>query len=118
MTIVISAEICVDRLRLGRVLLNHHGLVFCADICLYKEERLWIRMPEYWTTPTNKFKIAYWESKELSDEKQHLILKKVFDILGLDLQKGLQLKRDFLTTRKELTKQENKLTLQSKNTET
>lgn len=74
-------------------------------------------MPEFWTREGNKIQKAWWESKEISDEKQVIILKKVFTMLDLTLEKALDLRKNFFTTRKELTKQENKLTLQRKNTE-
>lgn len=75
-------------------------------------------MPEIWTNDGNKFRLTFWETQELSDERQVFILKKVFDMLDLSLEKAIELRKDFFTTRKELTKEENKLTLQRKNTET
>ncbi len=46
-----------------------------------------------------------------------LILKKVFDMLALDWKKAVDRERNFFMTRKELTKQENKFTLQRKKAE-
>lgn len=114
---VINAEISVTKKRLGTVLINHEGLIVSCEICVYKDEKLWIRMPEFWTREGNKIQKAWWESKEISDEKQVIILNKVFAMLDLNLEKALELRKNFFTTRKELTKQENKLTLQRKNTE-
>jgi hypothetical protein len=117
-TQVLSAEISVTQRRIGRVTINHEGLIVCCEICVYNDEKLWIRMPEFWPNKQNKIRLAFWESKELSDQKQELILKKVFDMLDLNVEKAVQLRKDFFTTRKELTKQENNSTLQRKNTET
>ena len=114
---VLSAEISVTKKRLGTVVINHEGLIVYCEICVYKDEKLWIRMPEYWTCKGNKIHLACWESKEISDEKQVIILNKVFAMLDLNLEKALELRKNFFTTRKELTKQENKFTLQRKNTE-
>lgn len=117
MSEVLKAEISVTRTRIGTLLLSHEGLILSCEICVYKDEKLWIRMPEIWTEKGKKCRLAFWESKELSDEKQVIILNKVFDMLNLDLAKAIELRKKFFTTRKELTKQENKLTLQRKNTE-
>ena len=46
-----------------------------------------------------------------------MTLKKVFDVLLLKMGNEGSERKDFFTTRKELTKQENKLTLQRKNAE-
>ncbi len=113
MTIVLKAEIDITKRRIGKVFINHEGLVFWCDICIYNDEKLWIRMPEFWVDKKNKLRILNWENQEVSDEKQVFILKKVFDMLDLDLEKAICLKKDFFATKKQLTKQENKLTLQT-----
>lgn len=117
MTEVLDAQISVTKKRIGTLLLNHEGLIVSCEICVYKDEKLWIRMPEIWTHKETKCRLAFWESKELSDQKQEIILNKVFAMLDLNLEKAIELRKNFFTTRKELTKQENKFTLQRKNTE-
>lgn len=98
MTEVLHAEIGVTKTCLGTVFISHEGLVIYCEICIYKNERLWIRMPEIWTSPQNKKRMCYWANKEISDEKQKLILGKVFDMLGLDLAKGIELRKNYFTT--------------------
>lgn len=117
MTDVLEAEISVSKRRIGRVVINHEGLIVCCDICLYKDQKLWIRMPEIWLDNEKKLRLVFWETQQISDEKQEIILNKVLDILDLDIEKAKKLKKDFFTERKELTKQENKFTLQRKNAE-
>jgi hypothetical protein len=46
-----------------------------------------------------------------------MILKKVFDVIDLDLMQMCCYVKNFFITRKQLTKQKNKFTLQRKNTE-
>lgn len=119
-TRVIEARVAVNKRRIGTVTLNQGGLMIYCDICLYKDEKLWIRMPEYWVNEETKIRFAFWETKELSDQKQDFILKKVFDMIGLDVPRAVEEKkayRDMQTKKKELTKQENKLTLNEKSSE-
>lgn len=101
MTEVIHADIKVTPTRVGTVTINHEGLVVRCDICVYKNEKLWVRMPEYWITPESKVRICYWGSKELSDEKQVFILNKVFDMTGLDLQRAVKEKQAYWQSQKE-----------------
>lgn len=117
MTQVLHAELAPTNRRVGIVVINHEGLTVCCEICVYKYEKLWIRMPEFWVNPTTKKRLVYWDSQQLSDEKQVFILKKVFDMLEWDLDTAVKIKRDFFNQRKELTKQENKLTLNQKSSE-
>jgi hypothetical protein len=62
--------------------------------------------------------LTLWQSKAIIEGKAKSDSKKVFDLLGWNMAKTVQKRKEFLTTRKQLTKQENKLTLQRKNTET
>lgn len=85
--------------RIGHLNVRYHELVIKCDICLYKEEKLWIRMPEKWTGD-RKCRFVYWDGKEISDKYQELILNKVFDMVGLDLPKGLEIKRSYWQSKK------------------
>lgn len=111
---VLNAQISITKKRLGILLINHEDLIVSCKICVYMNEKLWIRMPEFWTREGNKIQKSWWESKELLDEKQVIILNKVFAMIDLNLEKAIELRKNFFTTRKQLTKQENKLTLQRK----
>lgn len=46
-----------------------------------------------------------------------LILNKVFDIVDMVIPEGISVKREILSLRKELTREENKLTLSDKTPE-
>jgi len=114
---VLHAEINPTSTRLGIVVIRYYELVVYCEICVYKEQNLWVRMPEIWTTTEFKRRLVYWENQKLSDLYQVIILKKVFDLIGLNLEEGIRIKREFLIKRKELTREKNKLTLNKKNTE-
>ena|SRR5687768_5132492 len=89
--------------RLGFLKLKYYELVIKCDICLYKENKLWIRMPEMWIDDRKK-RFVCWESQEISDEKQEIILNKVFDLVGLDLPKAVELKRNWCNSKKNADK--------------
>ncbi len=66
---------------------------------MYKENHLWIRMPEVWEKGVTKKRFCFWESQQQSDECQKIILGKVFDLIGLDISKAIQLKRQYYANR-------------------
>jgi len=121
LTEVLEAKVCVTKRRIGMATIKHGRLIVYCDICLYKDSHVWVRMPEFWSNGETKIHHTKWESKKVSDEEQVSILNKVFDMLDWNLEKCIQLRNDYFAKmrddRKELTKQENKLTLHKKNTE-
>ena len=96
---VMHVEIKPNDSRLGIVNLKYHDLWIKCDICLWKDQKLWIRFPETWSRGV-KLRHCYWESKEISDKHQQLVLKKVFDMIGLDLEQALILKKAFYNHKK------------------
>ena len=70
-----------------------------------------------WLTPHAKRKFAFWESKEISDRCQEIVLNKVFDMLGLDLESAIKEKNAFFAKRKELTPKEKNITLSKHSSE-
>jgi hypothetical protein len=92
-----------DDNRIGRVNVSYHELEILCDICVYKQERLWIRFPERWMKD-KKIRLVHWKEKEISDQYQQIILNKVFEMVGLDLEKGLELKKNHLAKKKKTDK--------------
>ena len=111
---VLTAKIHPTLRRLGIVLVRYCELEFYCDICIYKKEKLWIRMPEMWITPTKKQRFFNWTSQEESKRFQEYVLRKVFEMLGLDLKKGIEIKSKFFCDKKKLTKKKDKLNLGKK----
>ncbi len=107
---VLYVEIKPCQFRLGSVFVRYHDLSIACDICIFKEERLWIRLPEKWISPTDKVSFVRWIDKEHSDKFQKLILSKVFDMVGLTLESAVEMKRELFKKRKDLTVQKNNLT--------
>jgi len=111
---VIRAEYRPNTRRIASVLVKYYDLVMNCDICLYKNERLWVRMPEVWLTADQKVRFAYWDGKEKSDEFQDYVLKKLFDMLGLDLAMAQKLKNEAYANKKRMTRLNKTLTLDKK----
>jgi hypothetical protein len=61
-------------------------------------------MPEVWLTPEIKRSYAWWETREESEEFQKIILKKVFDMVGLTLDQAIQMRKDFYSERNKMTR--------------
>lgn len=114
---VLRPEIKVNTTRVGKALIRYGILEFDVDICVYKNERLWVRMPETWLDKERKKRLVWVVDKDKSDQFQLLVLKKVFDVIGLDLAVAIQKRDEFRAARKELTEQKNKLTLSEKDSE-
>ena len=114
---VIEAKLAVNSFRIAEVLVRYYCLGLYLDICLYKEKKLWVRMPEIWLHRTNKRKFGFWFEKTDSDKCQEIILNKVFDMLGLDLDKAIKEKRNFFADKNKLTVKENNITLAKHNSE-
>jgi len=92
---VVKVEIRPSSFRLGIVIVSYYDLVLSCDLCIYKEEKLWIRMPEMWINHNEKKKFVWWQEKNFSDDFQNLVLKKVFDMVGLTLEQAIELRKDF-----------------------
>lgn len=85
--------------RLGHLKVRYYDLFVRCDICMYKEEKLYIRFPEYWVIG-NKFRYVYWDGRETSDKYQKIILDKLLELIGLDFDKALELKRKYWSEKK------------------
>lgn len=114
---VVEAKLAVNKFRVAEVLVNFHGLGLYLDVCLYKKEKLWVRMPEIWLRRTHKRKFGFWFDKADSDKCQEIILNKVFDMLGLDLETAIKERDSFFAKKKELTAEENNITLSKHSSE-
>jgi len=74
-------------------------------------------MPEIWIKRTSKRKFGFWFDKADSDECQRIILSKVFDMLELDLDTAIKVRRDFFANKNKLTLEENNITLSKHSSE-
>lgn len=101
-----SAEIAPNKLRIGFVIVTYYDLRLRCEICLYKDIRLWIRMPEIWLNDSVKKQYVFWDDNEKSDEFQKIILSKVFDLLGLSVEKAVAIKKEHNEKRKLWSKTE------------
>ena len=96
---VIEARLAVNSFRIAEVLVRHHSLGLYLDVCLYKEEKLLVSIPEIWIHKKQK-KVWVWFNKTDYDECQRIVLNKVFDMLGLDLETAIKEQTSFLITKR------------------
>lgn len=74
--------------KVGCVLIRYHELLMKCDLVYHpKYEKAWVRMPEIWLNTQKKLHYCYWPTKEMSDEFQKEVLKKIFDKYSLNLDK-------------------------------
>lgn len=98
--------------RLALVKVAYYDLIISCDLCLFKNEKLWIRMPEMWVTPDKKKKFCWWPTTEISDGFQGLILNLVCKEMDLTLEKAIEMKKNFkLNKKKTRQKKQTKVTL-------
>lgn len=92
---VISVKIKTTQKRVARVDIKYHDLILKCDLVVYnKENKLWIRMPEFWFTKDKKTHFCMWKDKITSDAFQQECLKQIVDKFGIniDVAKRLLLK--------------------------
>ena len=82
---IVDCGISVDITRIGFVMVKYNDLIISCDICVYKQQKIWIRLPEMWISETQKRRFLYWPSEEKSNDFQKEVLSKLEDLLGLNL---------------------------------
>lgn len=82
--------------RLGLLYIKYYNLTIRCDLCLYKNEKLWVRMPEKWTNPENKKKFVFWENKDDSNAFQQIVLDQLHKKSKFNLQEAIELRKKFL----------------------
>lgn len=92
--------------RLGLLYVKYFNLTLRCDLCLYKNEKLWVRMPEKWTSPENKKSFVFWERKEHSDAFQEIVLDQLRKKSNFSLQEAIEMKKTFLEQKNNDTKAE------------
>ena len=98
---ILEAKIKPHKGRIAIVGIKYYDLVIKCDICLYKYEKLYIRLPEIWKTLDTKLQMVFWPDRSKSEEFQKTVLNKVFDKIGLTLENAIEIKKNFY--RKEKT---------------
>ncbi len=83
-------KISLNAGRIAAIHVRYHDCLLMCDLCLYKREKLWIRMPERWTG-VHKIRYIYWDSKEISDKFQNRVLEIIRDKYKFDLPDAVKL---------------------------
>lgn len=81
--------------RIGYVHVKFHGMVIKCDLCLWKYEKIWLRMPEVWQGDKKK-RFMYWQTQEESDMFQEDVLTKLKRLSDLSLEKAIELKNIYV----------------------
>ena len=90
--------------KLACVMVQYEQLILRCELVYNPGSNIaWIRMPEIWRSKTYKHKYAYWPTKELSDEFQKIVLKKIFDKYDLTLEKVAEMHRQNAANRGKMT---------------
>lgn len=80
--------------RIARALINYHDLSMECEIWLWRNDNLFVRMPEI-PIKDGKIRILLWESKYLSDVFQKEVLTQIYDMSGLNLEKALEIRKNW-----------------------
>ncbi len=80
--------------RIAALQVRYYKALLMVDLCIYKEERLWVRMPEMWLGE-QKIKFIHWEDKADSDAFQETVLNQLFDMVGFNLDSALKMKAEY-----------------------
>lgn len=82
---------------LGKILVKYYQIVLRCELVYHpKNNKAWVRMPEYWVSREEKKRYCYWDNKDISDEFQKVVLNKLFEKYDLDESKVAEL---FFTSR-------------------
>lgn len=76
--------------RVANLTIRYHELHLCCQLMLWKNEKLWIKFPEYNMPDKKKFRLVWWPDKAKSDDVQNFLLKKVFDNYAMNLTEALE----------------------------
>jgi len=87
-----------DKLKLASLHVKYHNLTIQCDVCLYKNVRLWVRMPEYWMVGNVKKRLVFWENKNDSNDFQNEVIKQFTEKTGLTLEKAIEIKNNIMVT--------------------
>lgn len=86
--------------KLASLTVKYHDLMIKCDLCLFNEEKLWVRMPEVWMKKQQKQQFVFWPGKDLSDEFQKEVIKQVMEKTGLTMSKAIEIKRGIMAESK------------------
>ena len=92
---ILKFEVNPSYSSIGDITIRYYDLMLFCELCVYKDEHLWIRMPEVWVNEKTKKNFNSWISKDTSKEFQKVILKKLFDMVGFTLEEALRIRKDF-----------------------
>jgi len=85
---VLEMKIVPDKTKIAELKIRYHEMEMYCDLVLYtKRDKVWVRMPEIWRNRDIKTCFCRWPTREISDEFQKEVLKKIFDKYDLDLDK-------------------------------
>jgi hypothetical protein len=88
---VLNYEIKPTPMRLGWINVRYHDILIRCSICVFKDEKLFVRMPEMFLKE-RKMQFVSWISRKHSNAFQNQMLEYLKEKEGLDLAKAVILK--------------------------
>jgi len=98
-----NLHIKADKYRIGYLTVKYYDLDILCDLCLYKDESLWIRLPQIWRDKQHKISFNFWCDKEKSDLFQKEVLQQVIQQTGVTVESAIAMIKEFHAKRKTMT---------------
>lgn len=86
---VVKFTLSPSKKRIALVHVKYHDITLCCEVVIYKRQKMWIRLPEFWVKDTEKWRFVYFSNLDRSNEFQEIVLKKIFEMVGFDLSSAL-----------------------------
>jgi len=93
-----------SRNRLGALHIRYHDMLIMCDLCLYKFEKLYIRLPERWFQDGTKVNFLYMLGEKVNQELQETIIEKIKLTTGLTLERAIEIKKSLFSKKKRVAK--------------
>lgn len=89
---ILELSINPTRRRIATLSIKYYDLVLRCELVVHHATKSpWVRMPERWFNPDQKFQYCYWLDVDHSNNFQKVVLKLIFDRYNLDAHKIIEL---------------------------
>lgn len=77
--------------QVGNLIIKYHDVFIKCRLKVFKKQKLWIVMPELWSSKTEKCRIVFWPTQELSDDFQKKVLDQLAEKFQMNIEKAQKL---------------------------
>jgi len=89
--------------RLGQIHVKYFDIILKLEVCLYKDEKLWVRMPEIWINASTRKRYTYFDNPDKSQEFQNQVLSQFIEKTGLNLESAIEMRKSGMKKRDKIT---------------